>query len=71
MTTWTKMKIDNLVKIGWANSVHTHVFCKTLFGEMIEPVSKLKVKVQDRQILRPIRKIYQDMLDFAEGKTHS
>jgi hypothetical protein len=68
MTTWTKMKINNLVQIGWANSVRTHVFCKTLFGEMIEPVSKLKVKVQDRQILRPIRKIYQDMLDFAEGK---
>jgi DNA-directed RNA polymerase delta subunit len=68
MTTWTKMKINNLVQIGWANSVLTHVFCKTLFGEMIEPVSKLKVKVQDRQILRPIRKIYQDMLDFAEGK---
>lgn len=68
MATWTKMKIDNLVSIDWANSVKTHVVCHTLFGDMVESVEKLKEKVQNKNLLRPIREIYQDMLEFAEKK---
>ncbi len=62
------MKVGNLVKIEWANIVQTHVRCKTLYGELSESVSSLRLKVQDRQLLAPIRAIFQDMLDFAEGK---
>lgn len=70
MATWTKMKIDNLVSIDWANSVKTHVVCHTLFGDMVESVEKLKEKVNNKNLLRPIREIYQDMLEFAEGDKH-
>lgn len=67
MATWTKMKVNNLVQIEWANYAKTHVRCRTLYGELLESVEKLRLKVQDRQILPPIRAIFKDMLDFAEG----
>lgn len=68
MATWTKMKINKLVEISWANLTMTHVKCKTLYGEMIETVPSLRNKLTNQNLLRPIRQIYQDMLDFADAK---
>lgn len=67
MATWTKMKIDNLVQIEWADALKKFVRCKTLYGELLESVESLKNKVQDQQLLAPIRAIFSDMLAFAEG----
>lgn len=69
MTTWTKMKLENMVEIEWANSVKTHVLCRTVYGNMVESVSGLREKLRDSFLLKPIRKIYEDMLNFAEGKS--
>ena len=67
MATWTNMKVKNLVTFEWANSIKTHVTCKTLEGRtMTESVNSLKTKVNDPNLLRPIRSIFQDMLDWAE-----
>lgn len=62
------MKINDLVKIEWADALKKFVICHTLYGDMLESVENLKLKVRDRQILAPIRKIYQDMLDFAQAE---
>lgn len=69
MTTWTKMKINKMVEIEWANSIKTHVLCRTIYGDMVESVSDLREKLRNNFLLKPIRKIYQDMLDFAEGRS--
>ena len=67
MTTWTKMKIGNLVQIEWADALKKFVICKTLYGDLIESVESLKTKLQSDNLLSAIRKIYSDMLNFAEG----
>lgn len=69
MATWTKMKIQNLVKIEWASVVSKEiVVCHTVFGDLTVKVSDLKIKLQSPYLLPAIRAIYQDMLDFAEKK---
>jgi len=67
MATWTKMKVNNMVQIEWGDAFKKTVRCKTVYGEMLESVDRLREKVKDRYLLTPIRKIYQDMLDFAQG----
>lgn len=67
MTTWTKMKITNLVEIEWADAFHKFVRCKTLYGEMpLQTADDLRYKLQSPYLLPSIRRIYEDMLDFAE-----
>lgn len=61
------MKVTGLVQIEWGDALRKTVRCKTLYGEMLETVEALRSKVRDRQLLLPIRKIYQDMLDFAQS----
>ena len=68
MTTWTKMKIQDLVKIEWGDAFHKFVTCKTLYGDLTESVENLKKKLESQNLLSAIRKIYSDMLEFAERK---
>ena len=68
MTTWTKMKIGNLVQIEWADALKKFVICKTVYGDITESVDSLKSKLQSDNLLSAIRKIYTDMLEFAEKK---
>ena len=72
VTTWTEMKIQDLVKIEWADALHRFVTCHTLYGDMPPiTVEDLKAKLESRSLLSAIRKIYSDMLEFAEGKDDS
>ncbi len=62
------MKIQDLVKIEWADALHRFVACKTLYGDMpIMTIANLKEKLENQNLLSAIRKIYSDMLEFAEG----
>lgn len=62
------MKLANLVKIEWGDALKRTVLCKTLYGDMLVKASELEEKLQNHNLLAPIRKIYQDMLDFAQGR---
>ena len=64
--TWTRMKINGLVQIEWKTLGKTHVVCHTVYGDLVESVEGLKDKLQSPYLLRPIREIYGDMLEFAE-----
>ena len=66
MGTWTEMKVENLVKIEWADALKKFVRCQTVYGEMVESVEGLRAKLQSDTLLKPIRSIFQDMLNFAE-----
>lgn len=70
MATWTEMKVNKLVEIEWGDALKRTVRCKTVYGEMLEKVADLKIKLQGN-LLPPIRSIFQDMLDFAESKEKS
>lgn len=66
MATYTRMKIGNMVEIEWADALKKFVRCKTVYGEMVESVENLRAKLQSDTLLKPIRSIFQDMLNFAE-----
>lgn len=67
MTTWTQMKVSQMVQFS-TNLLGTHVTVKTVHGELTESVADLKDKLQNSQLLPAIRKIYQDMLEYAESQ---
>lgn len=67
MGTWTHMKVENLVKIEWADALKKFVRCQTVYGEMVESVEGLRAKLQSDTLLKPIRAVFQDMLTFADG----
>lgn len=62
------MKVTGLVQIEWGDALKKTILCKSVYGDMpLETVASLKEKLQNRNLLTPIRKIYQDMLDFAQS----
>ena len=66
MATWTKMKINKLVQIEWADALKKFVVCHTVYGDLTGSVKQLKEKIQSPNLLPTIREIYQDMIEFSE-----
>lgn len=68
MATWTNMKVNRMVEFS-CNLPRTHVTVRTVEGTFTQSVAELRQKLQENHLLPEIRKIFQDMLDFAEGKS--
>jgi hypothetical protein len=65
MTTWTKMKINKMLEFS-TNAWKTTVTVKSIYGEYTDSVSNIRRKLQDADLLPPVRKMFQDMLDYWE-----
>lgn len=66
MTTWTKMKINKMLEFS-TNLLKTHVTIKSIYGEYTDSVSNIRRKLQDADLLPPVRKMFQDMMDYWEN----
>ena len=66
MTTWTDMKINKMIEFSH-NALKTHITIKTIYGQHTESVKDLRWKLQDNYLLPHVRKMFQSMLDYADG----
>ena len=65
MTTWTNMKVNKMVEFS-VNAVKTHVTVQTVYGAYTDSVSSIRRKLDDPNLLPPVRKMFQDMYDYWE-----
>jgi hypothetical protein len=68
MATWTKMKVDGLVKFEWANALKTHINVLSVYGNMPNlTVSEIQERIDSRP--HPvIRQIYEDILKWVKDE---
>lgn len=50
------------------NAPRTHVTVRTIEGTFTQSVAELREKLHSNHLLPEIRKVFQDMLDYAEGR---
>ena len=60
------MKIKDMVGFSH-NLLKTHVTIKTPHGEYTESVINLRRKVNDPYVLAPVKRMFQEMLNFHDG----
>lgn len=66
MTTWTNMKVNKMVQFS-CNAIKTHVTVSTIYGTYTDSVFNIKRKLNENELLPPVRKMFQDMLSYWES----
>lgn len=64
-TEWTENVKPNQVQFEM-NALKTHVTIQTLFGSFTAKVSDIQRKKDDKSILLPVRRMFQEMWKYYE-----
>lgn len=63
MTTWTNMRINNMIEFS-TNALRTHVTVRSVYGVYTQSVEEIRLKLLNNELLPPVRRMFQDMLDY-------
>ena len=67
MGTWTNMKVNKMVEFS-VNATRTHVTIRTIENSYTASVVELREKLKSNHLLKPVRQMFQSMVDYAEKR---
>ena len=66
MGTWTNMQVNKMVEYS-INATRTHVTIRTIDASFTASVKELQEKLKSNHLLKPVRQMFQSMVDYAEN----